>query len=58
MPDTTAMPAQRTDDRASFAIDGCRIIQARLTAAAAKPIGHMNIGQVSPIRSVSERHRK
>ena len=50
--------AQRVDERASFAIAGCRHSHHRLIAAAAKPIGHMNIGQVSPIRSVVARQRK
>ena len=30
----------------------------RLMAVAAKPAGHMNIGQVSPTRSVSDFQRK
>ena len=47
--------------------DGHRTIRAdqpcfgsmeRLIAAAAKPIGQRNIGQVSPIRIVSDFHRK
>src|ERR1700747_1632726 len=57
-PVTTAARAQKTVDRIIHPGKPSRVHIAILTAAAAKPVGHMNIGQVSPTRSVSDFHRK
>ena len=58
MPETTAVLAQNSDDLIMRADHFSRDSIVRLTAAAAKPTGHMNIGQVSPTRRVSDFIRK
>ena len=50
--------AQRSVDLIIHAGQPSRGSIAMLMAAAAKPAGHMNIGQVSPTRSVSDFQKK
>ena len=58
MPETTAAFAHRSVDPIIRADQFSRGICTRLIAVAAKPIGHKNIGQVSPTRSVSDFQKK
>ena len=58
MPETIAALAQNTVDLIIQAGQPSRGSIAMLMAAAAKPTGHMNIGQVSPTRSVSDFQKK
>ena len=58
MPETIAVLTQNSDDSSIRADHPSFVIAAMLTAAAAKPTGHMNIGQVSPTRSVIDFARK
>ena len=58
MPEATAVLAQNSDDLIIRSDHLSFVIVQRLTAAAAKPTGHMNIGQVSPTRSVSDLNKK
>src|ERR1700761_2665245 len=58
MPVTMEVTAQKFVDRSTHAENLSRGIVTILIAAAAKPAGHMNIGQVSPIRSVSDFQKK
>src|SRR5450755_2653691 len=58
MPETIPALAQATVDLIIHAENPSRGSIAMLMAAAANPIGHMNIGQVSPTRSVSDFQKK
>ncbi|MGY4433841.1 hypothetical protein ACVWWO_006318 [Bradyrhizobium sp. F1.13.1] len=58
MPETTAVLAQNSADLIIRADLPSRDSMVRLMAAAAKPTGHMNIGQVSPTRRVRDFARK
>src|ERR1700730_12316474 len=58
IPETIEAWAQRMVDLTIQAGNPSRGNIAMLMAAAANPIGHMNIGQVSPTRSVSDFQKK
>src|SRR6266853_5405128 len=58
MPETTAILAHQMVDLIIQAGKPSRGSIATLMAAAANPTGHMNIGQVSPTRSVSDFQKK
>ena len=58
MPETIAAFAQASVDPTIRADQFSRGSIAMLIAVAANPIGHKNIGQVSPTRSVSDFQRK
>ena len=58
MPETIAAFTQASVDPTIRADQFSRGICTKLIAAAANPIGHKNIGQVSPTRSVSDFQRK
>jgi hypothetical protein len=58
MPEATAAFAHPSVDRIIRADQFSRDICTRLIAVAAKPIGQINIGQVSPTRNVSDFQKK
>ena len=58
MPEATAALAHEMVDLIIDAGKPSRGSIAKLTAVAANPAGHMNIGQVSPTRSVNDFQKK